>query len=76
MTHKRPVGNDGVRARTTRGKEVLFFSPLLFLSSSSSSLFLPQSVVDGRNRPSTVDFLLYRLVAGSPRISNLADGDS
>ncbi|RWW76705.1 hypothetical protein BHE74_00015179 [Ensete ventricosum] len=43
-----------------------FFSSSFFFSSSSSSLFLPQSIADGR-------FWRYRPVAGGPRTGNLAD---
>ncbi|RRT82897.1 hypothetical protein B296_00014744 [Ensete ventricosum] len=76
-THKRPMGEDSV------GKEGTSF----FSSCSSSSLFLPQSTVEGRNRPPMTDFSLnrlptieidrqfwrYRPVAGGPRTGNLAD---
>ncbi|RZS09972.1 hypothetical protein BHM03_00041109 [Ensete ventricosum] len=49
---------DDPRATTTWGqgwRKVFFLSSSFFFSYSSSSLFLPQSTANGRNRPPTID---------------------
>ncbi|RRT44925.1 hypothetical protein B296_00041426 [Ensete ventricosum] len=59
-----------------RGRCEVFLLLFFIFSSSSSSLFLPQSIADNRFLPqSTVDgrFWRYRPVAGGPRTGNLAD---
>ncbi|RWW59221.1 hypothetical protein BHE74_00033861 [Ensete ventricosum] len=87
MARGRPAGegDDGTQTRTTLG----ILSSFFFSSSSSSSLFLPQSIADnrflpkltadGRNRLPTTEidrcdrFWWYRPIAGDPRTDNLTD---
>ncbi|RZS17476.1 hypothetical protein BHM03_00049619, partial [Ensete ventricosum] len=57
------TGEESLVGENSAGKGGMYH---LLLSSSSSSLFLPQSIADGR-------FWRYRLVAGGPRTDQLPD---